>query len=162
CCLNQSLLAQATDAKANRGPITGTERAGELHRNAILVDGHNDLPWRLRERGWTAFETLEDLHPQSVMHTDIPRFRARGVAPQCWSVVVPWRSRDDGCASAMTLEPIGIVQSMLARHSESFELARTADDIERICASGKIASMIGVEGGHSIEDSIGVLRRLHR
>jgi membrane dipeptidase len=157
----QSALGQSADAAPQRGKIVVTDRAREIHRGSILVDGHNDLPWKLREQGWSTFEKLEDLHPQSVMHTDIPRLRAGGVKAQFWSVYVPSSTRHDGKALSMTLEQIAIVKSMIARHPDTFELARTVDDIERISASGKIASMIGVEGGHSIEDSIGVLRRLH-
>src|SRR5439155_10435436 len=98
---------------------------------------------------------------QPAMHTDIPRLRKGGVGAQFWSVYVPAETMRKGTALSDTLEQIQLVKTMIARYPDVFEAARTAADVERIVKAGKIASLIGVEGGHSIEDSIENLRRLH-
>lgn len=150
-----------TPAAAARGPIVVSERAQRLHAAATLVDGHNDLPWKIRERGTPTFEKFDIAQPQAELHTDIPRLRSGGVKAQFWSVYVPAGTRHDGKALSATLDQIAIVKSMLDKYPETFEFAGSADDVERITASGKIASLIGVEGGHSIENSLLVLRQLH-
>lgn len=152
------VLAQQPPA---RGPIVVTERARQVHAGATLIDGHNDLPWKIRERGTPTFEKFDISQPQAELHTDIPRLRSGGVKAQFWSVYVPAGTRHDGKALSATLDQIAIVKAMLERYPETFEFAGTVDDIERICAAGKIASLIGVEGGHSIENSLSVLRQLY-
>ena len=154
---------EAADSKQSesRGKIEVTDRARQIHAEAILIDGHNDLPWRIRQLGSSTFEKLDISEPQPELHTDIPRLRSGGVKAQFWSVYVPASTRRDGRSLATTLEQIAIVKAMMKRYPETFELAETVDDIKRICADGKIASMIGVEGGHSIENSLSVLRQLY-
>jgi membrane dipeptidase len=98
---------------------------------------------------------------QPKLNTDIPRLRAGNVGAQFWSVYVPAETAGEGVALQQTLEQIELVHAMTRRYPEVFELARTADDVERIRAEGKIASLIGVEGGHAIENSIANLRRLY-
>ncbi len=158
-----SAPAAAEDAKTEKasGKIIVSERARRLHDSAMLIDGHNDLPWAIRELGTPGFDTLNIAEPQAKLHTDIPRLRAGGMKAQFWSVYVPSSTRQDGKALATTLEQIALVKAMIARYPETFELALTVDDIERIAAQGKIASLIGVEGGHSIENSLAVLRQLY-
>ena len=95
------------------------------------------------------------------MHTDIPRLRRGGLGAQFWSVWVPTRlSKEE--AVQTTLEQIDLVHRLVARYPEVFELATTADDVVRIHRAGRIASLIGMEGGHSIGRSLGVLRMMHR
>lgn len=152
----------AADEKPNSRPrIVVTDHARQIHAGAILVDGHNDLPWKIRERGSSTFDQLDIAQPQPALHTDIPRLRAGGVKVQFWSVYVPAGTRHDGKALSTTLEQIAIVKAMMKRYPETFELAGSVADVERICAAGKIASLIGVEGGHSIENSLAVLRQLY-
>lgn len=154
--------ALADEAKPQpEATIVVSDRAQKIHDAAILIDGHNDLPWVIRTEGSSNFEKIDISQPQPKMHTDIPRLRAGGVKAQFWSVYVPAGTRHDGKALSTTLEQIAIVKSMIARYPDVFELALTVDDIERISKQGKIASMIGVEGGHSIENSIAVLRQLY-
>lgn len=163
--VSATALAQDTPAPApveQRAAIVLGERAASLHRSLLLVDGHNDLPWEIRKRAARSFDNLDIALSQSDLQTDIPRLRQGGVGAQFWSVYVPGETMREGTALAQTLEQIEIVHQMLRRYPETFELALTADDILRIRAAGKIASLIGVEGGHSIENSLNVLRQLHR
>jgi len=152
----------AAKIEAVRAPIVMTERAAELHQSLLMFDGHNDLPWEVRKRAGRSFDNLDISKPQPELQTDIPRLRAGGVGAQFWSVYVPGETMRQGQALTQTLEQIDIVLAMMDRYPETFELALTADDVVRIRGEGKIASLIGVEGGHSIENSINVLRQLHR
>ena len=137
------------------------ERARALHKQSPLIDGHNDYPWTLRENAQRDLDRLEITTPQPSIMTDIPRLRAGGVAGQFWSVYVPVELPGATAVTA-TLEQIDIVYRMMRKYSETFELALTADDIERTFKKGRIASLIGMEGGHSIDNSLGALRMFNR
>lgn len=153
--------ANASAAEPSVHPaIQVTEAAGRLHRSSLVIDGHNDLPWAVRQAGGFS-EQLDIAEPQPQLHTDIPRLQQGGVGAQFWSVYVPVSTRDDGVALRTTLEQIALVKQMVDRYPKTFEIALGTEDIERIRRSGKIASMIGVEGGHSIENSLSVLRQLY-
>ena len=141
--------------------LTVSSQALEIHRRAYVWDGHNDLPWAMREAGDRTFSKIDIRLPQSKLNTDIPRLRQGNVGAQFWSVYVPAKERFQGTAFQSTLEQIAIVKAMVEKYPDVFEFATTADDVERIRKSGKIASLIGVEGGHSIENSISLLRQLH-
>ncbi|HEX7379969.1 MAG TPA: dipeptidase [Pirellulales bacterium] len=143
-------------------PIIVTAQALALHRSALVFDGHNDLPWRLRGEFDGRLEKCDIAQPQPLLHTDIPRLRQGGVGAQFWSVYVSAKTRQAGTALRDTLEQIELVRQIIKRYPDTFELALTAGDVERIHAQGKIASLIGVEGGHSIEDSLGALRQLYQ
>jgi membrane dipeptidase len=137
------------------------ERARALHKQWPLIDGHNDYPWALRENAERDLDKLDIRKPQPSLMTDIPRLRAGGVGGQFWSVYVPVELQGQQAVTA-TLEQIDIVHRMMRKYPDTFELALTADDVERIFKSGKIASLIGMEGGHSIDNSLGVLRMFSR
>jgi len=132
----------------------------ELLRAAPLIDGHNDLLWALREARLEGAE-LDPAASCPSLHTDLPRLAAGGVGAQFWSVFVP---SDLAAVDAVTqtLEQIDALFELVRRNPDALELARTADDVERIAATGRVASMIGVEGGHSIGGSLGTLRILSR
>jgi len=132
----------------------------EIHHSGMLFDGHNDLPWTIRRQANSSFEKV-DISEPTQFHTDIARLKEGGVKAQYWSVYVPASTMAADNAYVTTLEQIDLVHRMVKKYPETFELALTADDLERIVAEGKIASLIGVEGGHSIENSLARLRELY-
>jgi membrane dipeptidase len=137
------------------------ERARALHRQVPLIDGHNDYPWAVRENVDRDISRLDISKAQPSIHTDIERLKAGGVGGQFWSVYTPSDYAGQQAVTA-TLEQIDIVHQMMRRYPETFELALTAADVERIFKNGKIASLIGMEGGHSIDSSLAALRMFHR
>lgn len=147
--------------KYDAPPVKVTEEALRVHNAGFVFDGHNDLPWETRQRASSSFEKLDISKSQPEIHTDIPRLRKGNVGAQFWSVYVPAETSQQGQALLMTLEQIELVKAMIERYPETFAAALTADDVVRIQKQGKIASLIGVEGGHSIEDSLQNLRRLY-
>lgn len=153
------LLSCVTKTSGQDYKVTPQARA--IHQSSLLFDGHNDLPWQMRTKGHSSFDVLDISMPQPKLHTDISRLRAGGVKAQFWSVYVSADTDLTGDALLQTLEQIDIVHQMHRRYPDTFELAATADDIERIAAEGRIAGMLGIEGGHSIRGSLPVLRRLY-
>jgi membrane dipeptidase len=142
-------------------PPSESARAHMLLRQTPLIDGHNDYPWALREKTQRNFDKLDIAKPQPSIMTDIPRLRAGGVGGQFWSVYVPVELTGQSAVTA-TLEEIDTVHQMVRRYPETFELALAADDVERVFKQGKIASLIGMEGGHSIDNSLAALRMFYR
>jgi membrane dipeptidase len=144
-----------------RPAVVLTDAARELHRSAILIDGHNDLPWQLRTKGDSGFDKFDVSQPQPMLDTDLPRLRRGGMGAQFWSAYAPVETMRTGEAAKVTLEQIDLIRRLVERYPDDLELALTVDDIERIHRAGKIASLIGVEGGHAIENSLASLRRLY-
>jgi membrane dipeptidase len=144
-----------------RVPVQLTEEALRIHREAILIDGHNDLPWQFREKKDLSFHAIDISRPQKNLHTDIPRLREGGVGAQFWSAFVPAESMKDGTAVRKTLEQIDVIHRMVRAYPDTFEMAYSVDDIRRVHKNSRIASLIGIEGGHSIDNSLGVLRMLY-
>ncbi|MHB1595440.1 MAG: dipeptidase [Streptosporangiaceae bacterium] len=139
--------------------------ARDLLTRTPILDGHNDLAWALREAiedgTFTGDPGRADIATGiGFTQTDLPRLVAGGVGAQFWSVYVPAELQGEAAVAA-TLEQIDLVRRLVAANPGSLELARTADDVEKITAAGKIASLMGAEGGHSIASSLGVLRMLH-
>ncbi len=153
----------ARRAAVNRKkPVVISDQARRIHSASFVFDGHNDLPWALRRRASSSFEKLDIAKPHPEMHTDIPRLKKGNVGAQFWSVYVPASTSAKGESLLQTLEQIELVHAMMKRYPETFAFARTASDIDKARQAGKIASLIGVEGGHAIENSIANLRRLHK
>ncbi len=133
----------------------------ELLRSTPLIDGHNDLPWRIRTQGTPPGDVAAyDLRRRTSGHTDLPRLALGRVGAQFWSVFLPGDLPGAGFARVQ-LEQIDLARRIIARYPERLALALTADDIEREFRQGRIGSMIGMEGGHAIENSLGVLRACH-
>jgi membrane dipeptidase len=155
-------VVSMTFASAQQPAADYLSRARALHRQALLIDGHNDYPWALREHDPARnLDTLDIRKPQPSIMTDIARLKDGGVGGQFWSVYTPVELQGQAAVTA-TLEQIDIVHRMVRKYPETFELALTADDVERIHKAGKIASMIGMEGGHSIDNSLADLRMFHK
>ena len=139
---------------------TSLDRARDILRDHPVIDGHNDLPYAMRKHAGYDFDRVDIATPQPDYHTDIPRLRAGGVGGQFWSVYVPTSLAGDAAVTA-TLEQIDHVYRMVERYGDTFRLARTAEELTTAIGAGKIAALLGAEGGHSINSSLGVLRMLY-
>ena len=148
CLLILALPGRADDA---------LERARALLEEHPIIDGHNDLPWVIREHGGSVAEW--DLFGEVPGDTDIPRLRAGGVGGQFWSVFIPGTEAMGAEGYAKTqLEQLAIARAIVAKYPEVFAYTGTADEVEAAMAEGRIASLYGIEGGHAIENSLGALR----
>jgi membrane dipeptidase len=133
-------------------------RAKRILRQTPLIDGHNDLPWRIREDSVARGNVdAYDLRRPTPGHTDLARLRKGMVGAQFWSVYTPGEYRDSGYARVQ-LEQIDIARRVIAKYPDRLALALSADDIRRDFAQGKIGSLLGLEGGHAIENSLAALR----
>lgn len=139
---------------------TSLEPARELLRRHPLVDGHNDLLWEARVQAGYDFGRLDVGRRVATTQTDLPRLRAGGVGAQFWSVFVPSTLQGDAAVTA-TLEQVDGAHRMIATYAAQLALARTADEVEAAVSGGRIASLLGAEGGHSIGSSLATLRALH-
>ncbi|MFE3633060.1 dipeptidase [Streptomyces sp. NPDC059168] len=139
--------------------MTSVDEARELLREFPVVDGHNDLPWALRAQVNYDLDARDIAADQNAhLHTDLPRLRAGGVGAQYWSVFVP---SDRPGAVPATLEQIDCVRRLIDRYPADLAPALTAADMEAARQGGRIASLMGAEGGHSIANSLGTLRGLY-
>jgi membrane dipeptidase len=152
-----AMVAMSSAAAAQDDALLA--RARRLHTQVPLIDGHNDLPWEIREK---AGGDLGRMNPDSSLpaqHTDVARLREGRVGGVFWAAYVPPDFMRGG-AARVALEQIDLIHRMV-ESSPELELARTADDVERIHRQGRIASLIGIEGGHAIESSMGTLRQFY-
>jgi membrane dipeptidase len=140
--------------------MTDIQAARDLLSRSPVIDGHNDLAWALREADARDLDRTDLAGPVEFTHTDIPRLARGGVGGQFWSVYVPAELQGEA-AVATTLEQVDLVHEIVRRYPGALELALTAADVERITAAGRVASLLGAEGGHSIGCSMGVLRALY-
>jgi membrane dipeptidase len=125
-----------------------------------VIDGHNDLLWAMRDLNGYDFAAYDVGERQSQTHTDLPRLREGGVGAQFWSVFVPCSEGERSVRS--TLEQVDAAYAMIARYGDRLALATTADEIEAAWRDGRIACLMGAEGGHQIQESLAVLRMYHR
>jgi len=132
----------------------------DLLRSAPLVDGHNDLIWQLRLQASYDLDRIDVSLSCPTLHTDLPRLRAGGLVAQFWSVYVPSDLPGHEAVTA-TLEQLDGFHRLLARYPADLALAGTAADVERAVRAGRVASMAGIEGGHSIGGSLGALRMMY-
>jgi membrane dipeptidase len=145
-------------------PLRNADRSARLaHVHALLkdvplVDGHNDLPWAMREFAASPLDLdAYDLTRPTPGHTDLARLRAGRIGGQFWSVYVPGEVRDSGYARVQ-LEQIDIARRTIARYPNDFAWALTAQSVREVHRTGRIGSLLGMEGGHAIENSLGALR----
>lgn len=125
-----------------------------------VIDGHNDLLWEAREGVAYDFTRLDVGAGGTPTHTDLPRMRAGGMGAQFWSVYVPCRLTGDDAVSA-TLEQVDAARHLTQTYADQLAWATSADEVEQAWATGRMASLMGAEGGHSINSSLGTLRQLH-
>ena len=157
------LLSTAAALLAFPAAAQDEAAARRILERTPLIDGHNDLPWALRQGFGNdpyRVDLATNLAATTRLHTDIPRLRAGGVGAQFWSVYVP-ASLEPVEAAKATFEQIDTVKRIAAAYPSVSEIATTADDIARIHKAGRIASLIGMEGGYSIDDSLGLLREFY-
>src|SRR3984885_12161986 len=157
-----SLFAAPSDADYR-------DRVAKILAKTPWIDGHNDLPWEIRERfkgRLSTFDLKSDtahLAPppgEAALMTDIPRLRAGMVGGQFWSVWIPVEITG-ARAVETTVEQIDLVKRLAAKYPDDLELALTAADVRRIHRAGRIAALIGIEGGHQIDNSLAVLRQMY-
>jgi membrane dipeptidase len=141
-------------------PAADIAAARDLLGRHPLIDGHNDLPWTMRVADELDIDTTDLAAPVASTQTDLPRLARGGVGAQFWSVFVPADLAGETAVTA-TFEQVDLVHEMIRRYQGTLELALTAADVERINAAGRVASLIGAEGGHSIGCSLGTLRALY-
>ena len=160
------LAAGSAAAAPDEGALKA--RVDAILAHTPLIDGHNDLPWEIRTRFASKLSAIDLARDTSALPhadgpalmTDIPRLRAGHVGGQFWSVWVPANFTGPQ-AVEMTIEQIDLVKRMAAAYPDTFEMAYTAQDVERVHRAGKIACMIGIEGGHQIDADLAVLRQMY-
>ena len=134
------------------------ERAAKLHREAIVIDTHNDITSPMTDRGFDLGTRDTSGHTQ----TDLPRMKEGGLDAEFFAIYVAASYAKNGGSARRALDMIDGVYEQARRHPESLEMAFTSDDIRRIAKAGKIAALMGIEGGHAIEDSLSALRQFYR
>ncbi len=155
-----ALLVLTTGAAAQVPDSALIRRALRLHREVPMVDAHNDLPWELRDRFGSSLDSAGLERGQPALHTDLPRLRAGGVGAQFWSIWAP-TAEAQRLGPQLVLEQMDLVKRMEARYRDLLVPARTADDIVRAHRQGRIASLMGVEGGDYMLSSIPMLRQFY-
>ena len=157
------LLAVAALAAPATAQDAHLEAARRVLATTPLVDGHNDLPWAIRQSERAPKDvhaSAHDLRGRTPFHTDLQRLRDGMVGAQFWSVYIPFEAVEEGAAMTQ-LEQIDIALEIIDTYPDAFELALDASDVNRIFGAGRIASMLGMEGGHAIENSLGALRAFY-
>ena len=134
--------------------------AMDLHRQALLIDGHNDLPWQYELMADRILSRIDIGERQPELQTDIPRLREGRVGGQFWGVFVTPALKREEIVRA-TIQQFDLAHNLIDRYPETFQLALTADQVEQAFRAGKIASILSLEGGHSIDDSLAVLRMFY-
>ena len=154
----QTPAPSVSGASKVRPPVVLTEAARALHESALVVDSHNDLPWALRGKNSPNFRSIDLRKDQPSLHTDIPRLKKGNVGVQFWSAYVPGETRKKGTSIRETLTQIDSIHRLVETYPDTFALCQSVAEIEAARKAGKIASLIGLEGGYSIDNSLAVLR----
>ena len=154
--LSAAALVACTTDEPSTNATSELERAHRILASTPLVDGHNDLPWTIHEDSIAGGDLSRyQLRETTRGHTDIARLRAGRVGAQFWSVYIPGNISN---FPHYQLEQIDLARRMVERYPDDLALALTADDIERVFAGGRVASLLGIEGGHAIDNSLALLR----
>ena len=153
-----ALMTLAGTASAQDAALA---RANRLLESTLLVDGHNDLPWEIRGADQPGDVAAYDLRKRTPGHTDLARLAAGKLGGQFWSIYIPGEIRDSGYARVQ-LEQFDIAHRLIAQYPEKLQFAWSADDLEKAHKAGRIGSMLGMEGGHALENSLGALRMYRR
>jgi membrane dipeptidase len=157
CALLAIALVSRSDGQTVQQSDSYRKRAVALLRTVPLTDGHNDIPDAIRERG--GLDSIDLAVPQPRLHTDLRRLRAGGVGAQFWAAYVPVSTIHGGTRPAVyALEQIEFVHRMCRKYPQELAFARTSAEVERNFMTGKMSCLIGIEGGHAIENSLGALR----
>src|SRR5262245_13549425 len=152
------LMTQSKSAQLASEDKKLRDRATQIHKAAIVVDTHNDITSAITDEGFD----LGGRDTSGKNQTDIPRMKDGGLGAEFFAIYVASKYAREGGSARRALEMIDGVYEQVRRHPESLEMAFTAADIERIHKSGKIAALMGIEGGHAIEDSLPALRQFYR
>ncbi len=151
-------LALLVPTVAHAQEDAALRHARELLADRPIIDGHNDLPWEIRKNPISKMDVSKyPLRTRAPGQTDFARLKEGGVGGQFWSVYIPGEFPDSGYAR-MQLEQIDIARRMIAMYPDQLQLALSADDVVKARRAGKVASLLGMEGGHAIENSLGALR----
>jgi membrane dipeptidase len=148
---SQSQSSPTDDAKLR-------ERAMKLHREAIVIDTHNDVTSPMTDEGFD----LGARDTSGKIQTDIPRMKEGGLDAEFFAIYVAAKYAKEGGAARRAMDMIDGVYEQARRHPESLEMAFTSDDIRRVHKAGRVAALMGIEGGHAIEDSLSALRQFYR
>ncbi len=159
-CLCPIFLSGAELLQGDRISEAALQHAKEILQSTPLIDGHNDLPWLIREENGGDVAAFQ-LERENDFDTDIPRLRQGLVGAQFWSVWIPGETAPADTAR-MQLEQIDSARQIIDLYPDTFELALSADDIERIFGQGKVASLLGMEGGYALNNSLGAMRAYYR
>jgi len=158
CLLALAALATITTTMSAQATEKDLERARKVLASSPLIDGHNDLPWAIREaKGAPMDVAAYDLRKHTAGMTDLERLRQGMVGAQFWSIYTPGEAKDSGYAR-LQLEQFDIAHSFIAMYPDQLQLALSSKDIRDAFKHKKIASLLGMEGGHAIENSLGALR----
>jgi membrane dipeptidase len=153
-----AVLLSAAPVSAQEASPAQLEQARRLLREAPIIDGHNDLPSRILEELGGDPRAADLRQPHADFHTDFNRLRAGGVGAQFWSAYVSMDSIATGADLRQALRQVDMVQRLVAAYPDELVLARSAADVERAWREGKIASLIGLEGGHAIQNTLAAVR----
>src|SRR5262245_11299902 len=154
-CAAALFAASESRTRADTDPLA---RAKAVLARHPVIDGHNDLPWAIRENPKAPRDVIAyDLRRRTPGNTDLERLRQGGVGGQFWSVYVP----AEKVAAKTQLEQIDIARRVFALYPDRLAFATSADEVERAMREGRVASLMGMEGGHAIENSLGALRAFH-